>query len=326
MVQLVYCLGLLFLLMGCVEVSVTPEEPGEGTTETGEGTETTETGEGTEKTETGEGTETTETGEGTETEEDTETTESSEIPNAPNLSEGDMEPSGGDLKSSLTVQTVEYTMYDFLEYVVQDLDAYWTYVLTYNGYPEPQVNYAFPSPGEPVETLCSKTGYTSEEDASYCGLDDMIVVTQKMATDIWMGQVKGEKNLDPEIGYSSGDFSVALIVAHEFAHSIQAELGWLPTTLEEAESGRLVPVINTELNADCLAGVWANDVYYRNLLEAGDIEEAIRTTNDIGDYGFENPKHHGTPAQRVEAFLAGYNNGNPSSCDNYLLNEITVGQ
>ncbi len=133
---------------------------------------------------------------------------------------------------------------------------------------------------------------------------------------MWEGQLR--TNADPQGEQPAGDSSVAYIVAHEYAHSLQGELGLLPTVQDLTLK---FPVYKTELHADCWAGVWANSAYHKAILEPGDIEEAARTTKDVGDYQVDHPKHHGTPQQRAEAFMAGYNAGDPRSCDPYLLGQ-----
>ncbi|WKA57766.1 neutral zinc metallopeptidase [Planococcus shenhongbingii] len=210
----------------------------------------------------------------------------------------------------------DHSMYDYLVYLVNDVDAFWSPIMIGAGHADPFANYSFPAPGEPVNTNCAFEGdLENPAQAFYCGFDDQIVVTQEMARQIWEGTYK--TNSDPSSDYSAGDFSVAFIVAHEYAHNLQTELGWLPIYEDEEP---LATSRSLELNADCLAGVWANSVYHRGLLETADIEEAMRTLADIGqDPSVLNPTH-GTPQERTEAFMLGYNDGSASSCDPYLFN------
>ncbi|GGW87987.1 hypothetical protein GCM10010350_85020 [Streptomyces galilaeus] len=208
-----------------------------------------------------------------------------------------------------------YTMHDFLEYVVKDVDAFWSEVWAAAGYPAPQASYAFPGPGEVSNSKC---GPSDDRAAWYCPKDDHIVVSQVMATKIWEGALKAKGNTDPDLGYPAGDFSVAYAVAHEYAHHLQDELGIIRSSEDERER---FPVYKTELHADCWAGIWANSTFHRGILEAGDIDEAIKTTLDIGGYNFEDEKFHGTPEQRREAFLTGWNSGVPVQCDTYLLSQ-----
>lgn len=203
-------------------------------------------------------------------------------------------------------------MSSFLAMVITDIDKYWTRVWQEAGYPPPYVNVIFPGPGEKIVNPCHNR-MTSDQDAFYCGVNDTIVISQVMAAEIWNGQVKA--NTDPATGNPSGDFSVALVVAHEYAHNLQTELGILPT----APAAPTYPVYKTELHADCWAGIWANSAYYEGILEAGDIEEGIQVMMLLGDYAFNDPGHHGTPEQRSKAFMTGYNSGLSGSCNSWLM-------
>lgn len=205
------------------------------------------------------------------------------------------------------------TMHDYLTAVIQDVDSYWTTVWAQAGYQEPMVTYYFTAPGESYPHEC---GPTNDDTMHYCPGDDLIIFSQDLATRLWNGQYR--VNHDPETGVASGDLSVAFLVAHEYAHNLQDELRLIPRTQEEA-SNRQFPVYKTELHADCWAGIWANSAYYKGYLQGGDVEEAMQAGRLVGDYQYTNPQHHGTPQQRVDAFMTGYNSGVPSTCDTWLL-------
>ena len=108
-----------------------------------------------------------------------------------------------------------------------------------------------------------------------------------------------------------GDFAQAYVIAHEIGHHVQHQLG-----LDD-------PGVKMELQADCLAGVWASSAERRNLLEVGDIDEALNAASAIGDdklqrdaTGTVRPETftHGSSAQRVNAFKTGYRGGSLESC------------
>lgn len=185
------------------------------------------------------------------------------------------------------------TMDQYLTAIINDVHRYWGTVFTQAGESAPKVNYRWPDAGKYWSTPCSSE-LTSDDSAFYCSTDDRITISQEFARALWTSQ---------------GDFAVAFVVAHEYAHNVQDEVGILDANL---------PVVNTELQADCLAGVWANSAYYAGILEAGDIEEGIAVTQALGDFEFSDPDHHGTPDQRTTAFSAGYNSGSTARCQSYL--------
>jgi len=130
---------------------------------------------------------------------------------------------------------------------------------------------------------------------------------------------------------ASGDFAQAYVVAHEVGHHVQTLLGIsrkvseLQSRANSAERNRLS--VRMELQADCLAGVWANQAdQSRQILEAGDIEEGLNAASAIGDdriqrktQGYVVPDGftHGTSAQRVRWFSRGLESGNLQACDTF---------
>jgi predicted metalloprotease len=126
-----------------------------------------------------------------------------------------------------------------------------------------------------------------------------------------------------------GDFAQAYVVAHEVGHHVQTITG-LADTIRERQSavGRTqgnALQVRMELQADCLAGVWA--ARERNAaLEPGDLEEGMRAAAAIGDDTLQRAGQgrvvpesftHGSAAQRQEALMRGYNGGNPGACSAY---------
>ncbi len=120
------------------------------------------------------------------------------------------------------------------------------------------------------------------------------------------------------------------MLAHEVGHHVQNVLGVLPKVharqqqLSETEANALS--VKTELQADCLAGVWAYHTQRRGLLEAGDVEEAMTAAAAVGDdtlqrrsQGYVVPDSftHGSSEQRVHWFQQGLNGGEISSCDTF---------
>lgn len=127
-----------------------------------------------------------------------------------------------------------------------------------------------------------------------------------------------------------GDFAMAYVVAHEVAHHVQNLLDI--TDQVDAQRGRVskeqynAMSVRLELQADYLAGVWAKDAQGKNLLEPGDLEEALRCAQAIGDdrlqmqaQGYVVPESftHGTSEQRQRWFSKGFQSGRIADGDTF---------
>jgi uncharacterized protein len=189
--------------------------------------------------------------------------------------------------------------------VLGDVDAYWTRVLVENGYPEPSVRYDWIPSGSSVVDGCSGQS-TDETAAFYCPADDTIYLSEAFAGAVRDGDIQGWPSGD-RVRSALGDMAVAYVIAHEEAHNIQQEIG-------AADLG--LPTVNLELHADCFAGAWAGDAARRGVVDTNDVSIAKVTAWLVGDYEVHNPGHHGTPAERREAFVSGFND--LSSCRTYL--------
>lgn len=128
-----------------------------------------------------------------------------------------------------------------------------------------------------------------------------------------------------------GDFAQAYVIAHEVGHHVQHLLGISGKVqkkrqqVSEAEGNALS--VKLELQADCLAGVWAHHAQRsRQLLEGGDLEEALTAATAIGDdtlqknaqgYAVPDSFTHGSSAQRVQWFRTGMDSGELDACDTF---------
>ena len=128
-----------------------------------------------------------------------------------------------------------------------------------------------------------------------------------------------------------GDFAQAYVVAHEVGHHVQTLLG-ISKQVHQARS-RVSKVegnqlsVRQELQADCFAGLWAHHAERsRQILESGDIEEALTAATAIGDdrlqkraQGYVTPESftHGSSAQRVRWFTTGLKQGSLAACNTF---------
>jgi len=195
-----------------------------------------------------------------------------------------------------------------IDAAISDLIAYWeqqlpaTYGVAYR-----DVADAFPY-------------YPSTGDVPACGPDPVDL-------DVYFGNAfychPGDyiawdaEGLFPELWTEFGNFTIALVLAHEWGHAIQAR------------AGVFGPTIMTELQADCFAGAWADHVALGEgllRLDAGDLEEAMAgylVFRDPPGTSLADPSAHGTAFDRVNAFRDGFFNG-PEQCRGYEGGGYTV--
>jgi hypothetical protein len=135
---------------------------------------------------------------------------------------------------------------------------------------------------------------------------------------------------------AGGDFAYAYVLAHEVGHHVENQLGILPRVQErqrqvsQTEGNQLS--VRVELMADCLAGVWAHHSQQRwQSLEQGDIEEAIRAAEAIGDDRLQKQSGgrvvpdsftHGSSEQRVRWLTTGLKSGTIQSCDTFRASRL----
>ena len=128
-----------------------------------------------------------------------------------------------------------------------------------------------------------------------------------------------------------GDFAQAYVIAHEVGHHVQHQLGisgkvdQMRGRVSQAEYNALS--VRLELQADCFAGVWAHHAHNaRQILEQGDVEEAMNAAAKIGDDALQRAGGgavvpecftHGSSAQRQRWFNNGLQNGNIKTCDTF---------
>ena len=154
----------------------------------------------------------------------------------------------------------------------------------------------------------------------YCGAD------HKLYIDLSFYRELRERFAAP------GDFAQAYVIAHEVGHHVQNLLGIMNKMQASQSRARNQQQANAlsvrlELQADCLAGIWANDAHReRNILEQGDVEEGLNAAAQIGDdrmqkraQGYVVPEGftHGSAEQRVQWFRRGIESGDLKQCDTF---------
>jgi predicted metalloprotease len=128
-----------------------------------------------------------------------------------------------------------------------------------------------------------------------------------------------------------GDFAQAYVIAHEVGHHVQNQLGIAQKVQNAQQRGSQEQAnalsVRMELQADCLAGVWANQ---SKMLEAGDAEEGLRAASAIGDdqiqkrsQGYTVPESwtHGSSEMRTQWLRRGLSGGDINQCDTFASDQ-----
>jgi hypothetical protein len=127
---------------------------------------------------------------------------------------------------------------------------------------------------------------------------------------------------------ASGDFARAYVIAHEVGHHVQNVTGVFDRGGGARDNETSV---RQELQADCLAGIWAYHAGMQNLLEGGDVEEALNAAAAIGDDRLQQEAQgrvvpesftHGSSEQRVRWFRRGYESGSVDNCDTFSTRQL----
>jgi predicted metalloprotease len=194
---------------------------------------------------------------------------------------------------------------------LESLDAYWSETFTASG-------ESFQQPGaeiftDGVNTQCGAA--SSAVGPFYCPLDQTIYLDLGFYDD-----------LESRFGAEGGPFAEMYVVAHEYGHHIQNLLGLLE---QGRDTGAGSGAVRTELQADCLAGVWgahAVDTGFLQPLTREQIAQALNAASVIGDdriqeqtQGQVNPETwtHGSSEQRQEWFSNGLEAGSIDGCDTF---------
>lgn len=165
-----------------------------------------------------------------------------------------------------------------------------------------------------VDSACGRAG--ASVGPFYCPADRTIYIDLSFFQD-----------LSGQLG-AAGDFAQAYVIAHEVGHHVQTILATVPRG-SDRDQGADGHSVRVELQADYYAGVWAHHAQAtRQILERGDIEEAIRAAAAVGDdrlqrqsrgYVVPDSFTHGTSEQRMRWFLAGYESGDLAGGDTFAV-------
>jgi uncharacterized protein len=216
--------------------------------------------------------------------------------------------------------TTENELADFVSVVLADTEDTWDAIFSQQG-----GRYQKPTLVLFTGAVKSACGFAQAATGPfYCPADRKVYIDLSFYRDL--------KN---KLG-APGDFAQAYVVAHEVGHHVQNLLGISDKVhkkhgqLSQTDYNKLS--VQLELQADCFSGVWANRAQkMRNILEPGDIEEALNAASMIGDdrlqkqaTGHVTPDSftHGTSAQRVQWFKQGFTTGEINSCNTFKAKRL----
>ncbi len=230
-------------------------------------------------------------------------------------------PSSPDATQQISAADDEEALADFTSVVLADTEDVWNQIF------QEEIGQDYPEP-----TLVLYSGSTQ----SACGLGQAAMgpfycpADQQVYIDLSFFNDLQSRHQAP------GDLAQAYVVAHEVGHHVQNVLGisnqvrQLQSRASKTESNQLS--VRLELQADCFAGVWANRAdQARDILESGDIEEALNAASQIGDdrlqqqsRGFVVPESftHGSSAQRMRWFKQGLATGDIEQCNTFASGQV----
>lgn len=178
-------------------------------------------------------------------------------------------------QSPASSQTLQRKVY----FANTDISRFWTRMFQGMGRP-----WRKPKAYEYRSIAKTPCGIASEFNAIYCLYNHSIYVNVPLLE---------------QANYQSGDFAAITILAHEYGHAVQNQLGL--SRLHRY-------LVQEELQADCFAGVYAQDANQRGLLDSTDVQEGYLQSFLSGQLRFH-PNSHGTRRQRARAFYRGVTNG-----------------
>jgi predicted metalloprotease len=201
----------------------------------------------------------------------------------------------------------------FVSFVLDDAQKTWTTILQQRGVPYPHAKLVLFR--DVVRSGCGVA--QSATGPFYCPEDSKVYIDLSFYDEL--------KN---RFG-ASGDFAQAYVLTHEIGHHVQNVLGIerkVRQAMEQNPSAKNALSVKLELQADCFAGVWGHSTEQRNILEAGEVDEALKAASAIGDDRLQKMAGravtpdtftHGTSEQRVYWFNEGFKGGTIESCNTF---------
>ena len=212
-------------------------------------------------------------------------------------------------------------LYDFVSGVMYETEQTW------NGIFRDQLGQTYKVPQLIVFSNATQSACGVGQSASgpfYCPLDQQVYI-----------DLSFYRELKERFG-APGDAAQAYVIAHEVGHHVQTLLGISEQVINQRqrmsrEAGNELSV-RQELQADCFAGVWAKQAHQeREILEPGDVEEAMTAASAIGDDRIQRKTQghvvpetftHGSSAQRVRWFRRGFDSGQVKDCDTFNTSQL----
>jgi predicted metalloprotease len=229
---------------------------------------------------------------------------SGSIPGMGGLSDGGAAEPGGTLDPQSDTDQQ-------LAYIVDSIQTFWASTFQKSGRDYPETKLVLFE--DATQSSCGPA--SAATGPFYCPAD------QKVYLDLGFFD-----ELKSRFGAEGGDFAMAYVVAHEFGHHVQTALGVSEQVQQMAAqdpSRRNDLSVRQELQADCLAGLWANS---SGDIQEGDIQEALSAASAVGDdriqestTGRIDPENwtHGSAEQREAWFTRGFQSGDPDRCDTF---------
>lgn len=175
------------------------------------------------------------------------------------------------------------------------IDQFWQNIFIQTGLEYESMEDIVNVTSEPYETGCGIEDDISQYAIYYCTLDETVYY---------------DPDFRDQVVFATGAYGFTNIIAHEWGHHIQTQLG-VDVTLDPEVREGLYP-IELELQADCLAGIYAQDALALGLIDDDDITSAVSITGLSGDApgtDWNDVDAHGNAAQRVQSFFTGFEDG-----------------